>query len=97
MNPRATHLLKDLRAAIVRALSGSSEVRDLFDQIREEGYSLYFVVNRKLERDEADLDGDNGSRAEATPVFKIDGRDLSILRGLGIDPTRSTRRRRRGP
>lgn len=97
MNPRATHLLKDLRAAIVRALSGSSEVRDLFDQIREEGYSLYFVVNRKLESEGSELDCGNGSEAEATPIFKIDGRDLSILRGLGIDPTRSTRRRRRRP
>lgn len=95
MNPRATNLLKDLRAAIVRALSGSTEVRDLFDQIREEGYSLYFVVNRKLEQDGAQELLGNGSDSEATPVFKIDGRDLSILRGLGIDPTRSTRRRRR--
>ncbi len=94
MNPRATHLLKDLRAAIVRALSGSSEVRGLFDQIREEGYSLYFVVNRKLDRDRARQDLASSCGTETTPVFKIDGRDLSILRGLGIDPTRSTRRRR---
>lgn len=97
MNPRATNLLKDLRAAIVRALSGSSEVRDLFEQIRDEGYSLYFVVNRKLEDEDSELNSANGSRAEASPVFKIDGRDLSILRGLGIDPTRSTRRRRKRP
>lgn len=95
MNPRATNLLKDLRAAIVRALSGSREVRDLFDQIREEGYSLYFVVNRKLEQDDCEEMLGSGREAEATPIFKIDGRDLSILRGLGIDPTRSTRRRRR--
>ncbi|MCH7665171.1 MAG: hypothetical protein IH936_04480 [Acidobacteria bacterium] len=94
MNPRATNLLKDLRAAIVRALSGSSEVRGLFDQIREEGYSLYFVVNRKVNRDGARQDLGNSCETETTPVFKIDGRDLSILRGLGIDPTRSTRRRR---
>ena len=94
MNPRTTNLLKDLRAAIVRALSGSSEVRGLFDQIREEGYSLYFVVNRKLGQDRAGVDLATGGETESTPVFKIDGRDLSILRGLGIDPTRSTRRRR---
>lgn len=95
MNPRATNLLKDLRAAIVRALSGSSEVRDLFDQIREEGYSLYFVVNRRLDRDAPEDSGTSSYEGEETPVFKIDGKDLSILRGLGIDPTRSTRRRRR--
>ncbi len=94
MNPRATNLLKDLRAAIVRALSGSSEVRTLFDQVREEGYSLYFVVNRKLGQEASELGQGNGHETESTPVFKIDGRDLSILRDLGIDPTRSTRRRR---
>jgi len=94
MKPRATNLLKDLRAAIVRALSGSSEVRSLFDQIREEGYALYFVVNRKDDPDGTVRALTGSSEGEATPVFKIDGRDLSILRGLGIDPTRSTRRRR---
>lgn len=94
MRPRATNLLKDLRAAIVRALSGSSEVRDLFDQIKEEGYSLYFVVNRKLDSEDGEQDGGFSGAGLQTPVFKIDGRDLSILRGLGIDPTRSTRRRR---
>lgn len=92
MNPRASSLLKDLRAAIVRALSGSSEVRTLFDQIQEEGYSLYFVANRKSEQDAFEQSSGNGT--EASPVFKIDSQDLSILRGLGIDPTRSTRRRR---
>lgn len=95
MNPRATNLLKDLRAAIVRALSGSSEVRSLFDQIREEGYSLYFVVNHKLDEGASEHRLGSGLESESNPIFKIDGKDLSILRGLGIDPTRSTRRRRR--
>lgn len=94
MKPRATHLLKDLRAAIVRALSGSSEVRSLFDQVREEGYSLYFVVNRRLEDAECGESMVEAGELESEPVFRIDGRDLSILRELGIDPTRSTRRRR---
>lgn len=94
MKPRASHLLKDLRAAIVRALSGSSEVRELFDQIKEEGYTLYFVVNRKADQGDSGNGLDVDLSGEASPAFRIDGRDLSILRGLGIDPTRSTRRRR---
>ncbi len=94
MNSRTSHLLKDLRAAIVRALSTSNEVRDLFEQIREEGYSLYFVVNRRVNGDEPGESAGLECELEATPVFRIDGRDLSILRSLGIDPTRSTRRRR---
>ncbi len=28
------------------------------------------------------------------PAFQIDGRDLSFLRSIGIDPTRRLRRRR---
>lgn len=94
MKPGATNLLKDLRAAIVRALSSSPEVRGLFDQVKEEGYALYFVVNKKTDQERLVQAFDNDGNGEATPVFKIDGRDLSILRGLGIDPTRSTRRRR---
>lgn len=94
MKPGATNLLKDLRAAIVRALSNSPEVRGLFDQVKEEGYALYFVVNKKADQEGLAQAFGNDGDSEATPVFKIDGRDLSILRGLGIDPTRSTRRRR---
>lgn len=91
MNPNATDLLKDLRTAIVRALSGSSEVRDLFGKVRDEGYSLYFVVNKNGEAEPFKCDAEMAS--DTNPVFRIDGQDLSILRSLGIDPTRSTRRR----
>lgn len=94
MRPRATNLLKDLRAAIVRALSGSGEVRSLFDQVRDEGYSLYFVVHRKPLDEEGSSETAPIEGLEATPVFRIDGRDLSILKSLGIDPTRSTRKRK---
>ena len=31
---------------------------------------------------------------EGHPVFKIDGRDLTFLKSVGIDPTRKLRRRR---
>jgi len=96
LKPRATDLLKDLRAAIVRALSNSTEVRTLFDQVREEGYSLYFVVNRKPLDESPEGNASEWDGAEATPVFRIDGKDLSILRSLGIDPTRSTRKKRSG-
>ncbi|HEX2253640.1 MAG TPA: hypothetical protein VHQ65_10270 [Thermoanaerobaculia bacterium] len=32
--------------------------------------------------------------AQGEPVFRINGRDLAFLRSVGIDPTRTLRRRR---
>ena len=32
--------------------------------------------------------------AAEAPLFKIDGEDLTFLRSIGIDPTRSLRKRR---
>ncbi len=93
MNSGGTELLNDLRHAIVRALSSSEEVRGLFDKVRSEGYSLFFVVNRNGEPEPTI--GEGVSTTGTSPVFRIDAQDLEILKGLGIDPTRSTRRRQR--
>lgn len=61
-------------------------------RIREEGWSVYLVVDRKRE-DETPEAFELTPRG-ADPVFRINGRDLSFLRSIGIDPTRRMRRRR---
>jgi hypothetical protein len=73
-------------------------------KIREEGYSLYLLVDCK--RDSGDPEPlaltpasrvATASRVGATttdPSFQINGRDLSFLKSIGIDPTRRLRRRR---
>jgi hypothetical protein len=66
------------------------------ERIREEGWSVYLVVDRKKEDEvpEAfELTPDR--RRQAKALFRIDGNDLSFLKSIGIDPTRKTRRRRK--
>jgi hypothetical protein len=96
-------MLRDLRRALSEAISESSEVSRTLRRIREEGYALYLLVDCKRERD--DIDDDDvlpfaASRTARTrtsntePAFQINGKDLSFLRSIGIDPTRRLRRRR---
>jgi hypothetical protein len=92
-------MLRDLRRALSDAISESSEVNRTLRKIREEGYSLYLLVDCKRDANEpeeplaltAPPRLPSGSRE---PVFQIDVRDLSFLRSIGIDPTRRLRRRR---
>lgn len=94
-------MLRELRRALSEAISESTEVSRTLRKIREEGYSLYLLVDCK--RDLPDEEPQPVSRSArpaartrgaAEPVFQIDGRDLSFLRSIGIDPTRRLRRRR---
>jgi hypothetical protein len=89
-------MLRDLRRALSEAISESSEINQALRKIREEGYSLYLLVDCKRESSDETLALTaprfrSGSRE---PAFQIDGRDLSFLRSIGIDPTRRLRRRR---
>ncbi|HXU45278.1 MAG TPA: hypothetical protein VN783_07120 [Thermoanaerobaculia bacterium] len=88
-------MLRELRRALNEAISESSDVSRTLRRIRDEGYSLVFHVDCKREAaagdDEAPLVPASRGRE---PMFQIDGRDLSFLRSIGIDPTRRLRRRR---
>ncbi len=78
------------------ALSGSSEVSRSLSKIRDQGWALYLLVDRKrddetpeaFELKPLDLTDEN-------PIFKINGSDLSFLKSIGIDPTRRLRRRKK--
>lgn len=106
LDDKLHHMLRDLRRALSEAISESSEVSRTLRKIREEGYSLYLLVDCKREPSEAEALALPASRqalgpassspsAPATePAFQIDGRDLSFLKSIGIDPTRRMRRRR---
>jgi len=96
-------MLRDLRRALSEAISESTEVSRTLRKIREEGYSLYLLVDCKREGIEGEhvaLTPPSAGHAHAhvqghgEPNFQIDGRDLSFLRSIGIDPTRRLRRRR---
>jgi hypothetical protein len=65
------------------------------DQVREEGWSVYLVIDRKREDETPEgieLTGDDVDGR--VPTFLINSRDLAFLKSVGIDPTRRVRRRR---
>jgi hypothetical protein len=96
-------MLRDLRRALSEAISESSDVSRTLRRIREEGYSLYLLVDCKRDPFGDDDPLPVASRTsrrerererEREPVFQINGTDLHFLRSIGIDPTRRSRRRR---
>jgi len=95
VDAKLRRLLQDLKGAISRTLTESPDVERSMDRIREEGWSVYLVVDRKR-KDETpegiELTVDHAPMKEV--VFRIDSQDLAFLRSLGIDPTRRLRRRR---
>lgn len=95
MNERLQHKLSELRRALFEALSDSSDVHRAWRDLRDEGYALYLLVDCKPEA-VADDDAPRAAAAplpEGEPVFQIDGKDLTFLKSIGIDPTRRARRR----
>lgn len=87
-----------------RAISESSDVNRTLRRLHAEGYGLFmFLERREDDPDGPDAPGATGERSAVSapgggePVFRIDGRDLSFLRSIGIDPTRRIRRRKNGP
>jgi hypothetical protein len=96
-------MLRDLRRALSEAISDSPDVGRTLRRIREEGYSLYLLVDCKRDPFGDDDPLPVASRMarrererdrEREPVFQINGPDLHFLRSIGIDPTRRSRRRR---
>jgi hypothetical protein len=88
-------MLRDLGRALSAAISDSPEVGRTLRRIRREGYSLQLLLDCKRDPGIADSAGSNGGACSLEPSFRIDARDLSFLRSIGIDPTRRLRRRSR--
>jgi len=87
-------MLRELRRALSDAISDSTEVSRSLRRIREEGYSLYLLVDCKRDSSGEESLALSAPRATAAtdPAFQINGRDLSFLKSIGIDPTRRLRR-----
>ena len=95
LDAKLRRLLQDLRGAITEALAESSDVNRSMDQIRDEGWSVYLVIDRKREDETPEgieLTGDKKADL-GEPTFRINSADLSFLKSVGIDPTRKVRRR----
>ena len=105
LNDHLREMLKELGQAINESISGSGRVHDSIQRIRDEGYNLYMVLDAKVgvnrrasraasrRRQPAAAEG-NGNGSEAgQAAFRINIKDLRLLKSLGIDPTRKVRTR----
>lgn len=99
-NAHIRRLMSDLRHSLSRVFTESAEVNRALHRIRDQGWSLYLVVDKSesgLDPRAVELPAQipESVASDGEPQFRIDGRDLTFLRSVGIDPTRTLRRRRR--
>ena len=98
-------MLKELGQAINESISGSGRVHDSIQKIRDQGYNLYMVLDAKVgvnkrERSSRSRRGVAVAEPEQNPgpgeraAFRINLKDLRLLKALGIDPTRKVRTRK---
>lgn len=107
MDEKIKQLVQALGGAINECISGSEDVNKHIQNIRDEGYDLYVVLDATIGLNKQGEgtwmpDSPENVREETLPAtppreaqFRINVNDLSMLRSLGIDPTRKTKSTRR--
>jgi len=88
------NLLAELSRSLYEALAESPEVGRKLDRIRQEGYSVYLLVDGNRRGEVKALTPAAPPAKDREPEFRIDLQDLQFLRSIGIDPTRRLRRRK---
>jgi hypothetical protein len=92
LNERLQQMLSEFRKALYEAISDSNDVHRTWRQLREEGYSLYLLVDCKKQDGQEQVERGKLPMPQQEPVFQINGPDLSFLKSIGIDPIRRRRR-----
>ena len=88
-------MMQDLGTALAQEIAGTSKVGEVVRRIRREGYSLYLVLGNAEEGNPTtQIEIGRRKNTQPPPAFRLDNEDVSLLKSLGIDGTRSARRRR---
>jgi hypothetical protein len=98
LSSKLEQLLRDLHTALFESVPDSEAAGAVLHEIREAGLSAYLVLDDPDTDQEPEvlrLIPETKTEGELSPAFRIDHTDLTILRGLGIDPTRTLRGGRR--
>jgi hypothetical protein len=105
LDDKIKQLLQQLGTAINDSISSSDDVNEHIQRIRDEGYNLYVVLDATIGLNRLGDDADETPapdpaagmlvKSDREVQFRIDVNDLSLLRALGIDPTRKVRGARR--
>ncbi len=92
MDERRRTFMRELERALLEAISESEEVHRTLHRMHREGYTLQLFLDCQPAAEAATKPCDSTLQAE--PAFRINSDDLSLLRALGIDPTRKSRARK---
>jgi hypothetical protein len=102
VDDKIKQLLQDLGTAINESISGSEDVNRHIQQIRDEGYDLYVVLDATIGLNKQGAEEEVGDDTHPVPAvppkevqFRINVNDLALLRAIGIDPTRKVKTARR--
>lgn len=93
MDERRRTFLRELERALLEAISESAEVHRTLNHMHREGYRLQLFLDCQPASEPPQELSDAATR-HAEPAFRINSDDLSLLRALGIDPTRKSRARK---
>lgn len=97
MDERRRTFMRELERALLEAISESAEVHRTLHRMHREGYTLQLFLDCQpaMETDPAAAQepAKPGART-LEPAFRINSDDLTLLRALGIDPTRKSRARK---
>ncbi|MEO8195910.1 MAG: hypothetical protein ABI689_04225 [Thermoanaerobaculia bacterium] len=89
--------MRELERALLEAISESAEVHRTLHRMHLEGYTLQLFLDCQPASEPDSTAVATPARAAnraLEPAFRINSDDLTLLRGLGIDPTRKSRARR---
>lgn len=93
MDERRLTFMRELERALLEAISESAEVHRTLHRMHREGYTLQLFLDCQPAGD-APPEAVGATAGQAEPAFRINSDDLSLLRALGIDPTRKSRLRK---
>jgi hypothetical protein len=97
MDERRRTFMRDLERALLEAISESAEVHRTLNRMHREGYTLQLFLDCQPAGDAdatPEAEPARGEGRSLEPAFRINSDDLTLLRALGIDPTRKSRARK---
>ena len=97
MDERRRTFMRDLERALLEAISESAEVHRTLQRMHLEGYTLQLFLDCRPAGEPDSTAAEAPAKTDSRklePAFRINSEDLTLLRGLGIDPTRKSRARR---
>ncbi len=87
-------MMRELGRALAHELTAAPKVADAVRKIRHRGCSLYLALGHNESEDNAQIEIPVGEASSKKPLFLLNKDDVSFLESVGIDATRSGKRRR---